>query len=286
MKMTIISVLVLIALLIFPSECISSARDALYIWGMDVVPSLFPYIFFCRILAYRLVQRNLPVFPVIFTLGMAGGSPCGASVIASCRERTSPGALLPFAALTGTLSPMFLLSTVNSWIQNQRICIFLLISQYTGAGISCLCAYFWSKYSGPGNMLPEADHSENTSSNAISESIRSVLSIGGCIIIFSVLGTMIGMVPYISGYKAALIHCLLEVSGGMHALAAYNYADGIQAVLFAFFAGFSGLSIVFQNYTVLGALGIRMSELICTAIIRAVGSAACMVVLLFYFRIS
>lgn len=65
---------ILILILLMPDISSSAARSALGIWGLDVVPSLFPYMVLCRLIADRLRRTSLPAFPVIAVLGLLGGS--------------------------------------------------------------------------------------------------------------------------------------------------------------------------------------------------------------------
>ena len=45
------SFVVLLSLIVFPQHTSGAAASALRIWGLDVVPSLFPYRVLCRLLA-------------------------------------------------------------------------------------------------------------------------------------------------------------------------------------------------------------------------------------------
>ena len=64
-----------------PGAVTEAARDALRVWGLDVAPSLFPYMVFCRLIASRLRQSGMPAMPAAALLGMLGGSPSGAAVV-------------------------------------------------------------------------------------------------------------------------------------------------------------------------------------------------------------
>ena len=61
---------ILILILLMPDISSSAARSALGIWGLDVVPSLFPYMVLCRLIADRLRRKCLPAFPVIAVLAV------------------------------------------------------------------------------------------------------------------------------------------------------------------------------------------------------------------------
>ena len=103
------SLVVLLSLIAFPQHASGAAASALRIWGLDVVPSLFPYMVFCRMLSARLREHDVPAAPVAALLGLLGGSPSGATVIAAYGSCLSKRALLTLCAMTGTISPMFTL---------------------------------------------------------------------------------------------------------------------------------------------------------------------------------
>ena len=95
------SFVVLLSLIVFPQHTSGAAASALRIWGLDVVPSLFPYMVLCRLLSSRLREHDVPAAPVAMLLGLLGGSPSGASVLAAYGSRLSRKVLLALCALAG-----------------------------------------------------------------------------------------------------------------------------------------------------------------------------------------
>ena len=50
--MAALAALTMAALILrFPDLAIKSAREALFVWGRDIVPSLFPYMVLCKTLS-------------------------------------------------------------------------------------------------------------------------------------------------------------------------------------------------------------------------------------------
>ena len=72
----------MILMLRFPETSALAARDALRLWSIDVVPSLFPYMVLCRMLSGRLKQRGIREETAAAFLGLLGGSPSGAAALA------------------------------------------------------------------------------------------------------------------------------------------------------------------------------------------------------------
>lgn len=256
--------LVILCLLLFPHQASGAAAEALRVWGLSVVPSLFPYMVLCRMLAGRLRERNIPAVPVAALLGLMGGSPSGASVLAAYGSCIPKKTLLALCALTGTISPMFTLGTVLSWTQNLAMCRLLLLCQLLSAFFAGGLVFLICRDKAPAcGALPPGP-----AATPIAQSIDAILQVGGCIIFYSVLAGLLQLFPYFSKSTGAVVHGLLEVSGGIHALCMASMPDFTRTLLFSALCSFSGLSILSQNYAFLGPLGIRFSQLVAFALLR------------------
>lgn len=263
----LLSLLVLLCLLLFPQHTSEAARQALSVWGLQVVPSLFPYMVFCRLLSMQLKSRRIRVAPVAMLLGLMGGSPSGASILASCSPALSSRSLYALCALTGTISPMFTLGTLFSWTQNAPLCRLLLVCHLLGAA---LCGVLVRLTCGKDRALslPSAS-AVSLEAGPLAQSIDAILQVGGCIICYSVLAGLLRLLPILSRPVCAVLHSLLEISGGMHALCSLPMPLRLRAVCMASLCGFSGLSILSQNHAFLAPLGVRMIHLVAFAVLRA-----------------
>lgn len=274
---------VIASLVIFPSHTAASAADALRIWGLDVVPSLFPYMIFCRLLAARLREKNVNAPLTAAVLGLLGGSPSGASILAAYGNQLPRRTLYALCTLTGTISPMFMLGTVLSWTQDAALCHTLLLSHLLGAALASAAIYVI--YRTPDN-LPSVSSSAavlGTSGNPIAQSIDAILQVGGCIICYSVLASLLRLLPFANETISVWFHGLLEVSGGVHAIAKLPLPENQRAVALAALCGFSGVSILSQNHAFLAPLGVKMKQLVLFALLRALCAGSCMALLLTFF---
>ena len=274
----------LVALLALPDQAAQAAREAIAVWGLDVAPSLFPYMVLCRTLTARLHTRRIPAHFVAAALGLMGGSPSGAAGVSACaqREGLTRRQVLPLAALTGTLSPMFLLSTVRGWTGDAHLARLLTAAHIFGALFAFLVV---SLYAGHGaKPRPACDPSSGAQANPIAESVQAILSVGGCIVFFSVLAAVARLlIPGLPDSAAAVLHAVLEVAGGARALAHAPFDPQARAVLLSAACGFTGLSILSQNLLFFRPLGVRFSHLLAIGLLRAVGSAAAMALLMMAF---
>jgi len=272
---TAICFFVTAALLLFPQVCAKAARDALYVWGLQVVPSLFPYMVFSKMLAERIRNTKWPPIAVCLLLGTIGGSPSGAALIETYAMRLSGRSLLPLCAFTGVISPMFFLGTVRSWTEDALLSRNLLLAQLAGALMAALCACFIPV----SQRIPsKVCSTERTEKSPLTQSIDAVLQIGGCIICFSVIASLLGLVPLHPSVRAVL-HAVLEISGGMHAIIQSAISVSTKPVLLAFVSSFSGLSILSQNLLFLRSVGVRTNTLLALSIVRAIFSALAIMLL-------
>lgn len=270
-------VLMIAVMLRVPEATARAARDALGVWGLDVAPSLFPYMVLCRLVAARMKRSGLPAAPAAAALGLLGGSPSGAAVIAVYAGGLSRGQVMRLAALTGTISPMFLLNTVNAWVRDARLCRWLLLAHVCGAALALGAACLFVRDGAP--ACPAS--LDTAAEDPIAQSVQSILGVGGCIVFFSVVAAGVGaMLPGLSETMLALVHAALEVAGGVHALARAPLSPAVRAVAIAAASGFSGLSILTQNALFLRPLGVSWGALLGFGLLRALGAGAAMALFL------
>jgi len=270
---------VILCLFFFPEHTAATARDALKIWASDILPTLFPYMVFCRLLCGKLRSLPIPAAPAAALLGLIGGSPSGASVISSYGPRLSGRALCTLCALTGTISPMFLLGTVPAWMHMPELGPVLLISHWIGAAFSAVCAFATFQCF---SVFPPTKYSASdvSDSSALAQSIDAILQVGGCIVCCSVAAGMATKLASFQHTAGAFVHSLLEISGGIYAVSSIQAPADFRFLSAAALCGFTSFSILSQNYAVLRPLGIRFQQLFAFACLRALGSAAAMAVFL------
>lgn len=272
----------LAAMLLFPQLCVASAGEALRIWALDVVPSLFPYMVLCRMIAGRLSAAGIPAVLSVSVLGLLGGSPSGACALSVCaREgRLSSRALHVLAALCGTTSPMFFLGTVARWTGDAALARKLLVAHMIGAGYAALVVLALSALH-PKGLITAKPPARADSDNPIMQSVDAVLGVGGCILFFSVLAALVSKVlpASLEPYRP-MLHAALETAGGTHALLASSRPLQTKAILCAALGAFGGFSILTQNALFLRPLGLPMRRLILYGLLRAMGAGTAMALML------
>lgn len=265
----------------FPEVTAEAARDALRVWGLDVIPSLFPYMVISQMLSGSLSRKRFPIGITASTLGLIGGSPSGAAAIHASAEgsQLSTRSLYTLCALTGTISPFFILNTVGLWLPNDALTTALLTSHYLGALIAAALVYLILSKKAAGIITQSwASSTKESDPDPIRTSVQAVLNIGGCIVFFSVISAGIGVfLPTRFSSVSSLLHAMMEIAGGMKQLNASGFDYFPLGVLAAACLGFSGISMLTQNLLFLKPLGLRMRELVILGLLRAICSVAVMV---------
>lgn len=274
--------LMMLVMLLFPGSTGEAARSALQTWALTVVPSLFPYMVLCRMLASQLAGSRLPPALLVAALGLAGGSPSGAATLSGYARsgRLRRDALLPLCVLTGTISPMFVLNTAGGWLGAPRLARCLLAAHLLGAVLSAALVKACVRRS-PTFKESLPDHSDSGSpGDPIRESVRAILSVGGCIVFYSVVAEGLSLLLPLPSRAAAVLHGALEAAGGAHAICTAGFSRNAQALLISTVLGFSGVSILAQNSLFVRDSGITMRQLILLGVLRAALSALVMAVFL------
>ncbi len=269
--------LAIILLILFPSDTARTAYHALQLWGESIVPVLFPYMVFSRLLCSKLNNIRLPAFPVVAILGLLGGSPSGAASVSANADKLSPRKTLILCTLTGTVSPMFILGTLQPWVQHPLLCRRLLWCHWLSALLSSWLIFLFSKGNLP-SIIKTSDKNA-VSFDPIMQSVDAVLQVGGCVILYSVLAGMLGRILPSFSFLPSVFHAILEISGGIHAICQSNIAISTKSILLSAVLGFSGFSILSQNHAILRPIGISMRLLILFALLRALLSASLMLMM-------
>lgn len=270
--------LIIVFLILFPSDTADTARKAMTLWATSIVPMLFPYMVFSRFLCEVLDTIRFPIVPLTAALGILGGSPSGAVIICANQSAFSQRKLFTLCAFCGTISPMFILGSMQSWINQPAICRRLLLIHWFSAA-ACAWIVWLLNHSYQETLSLKTSKTSVNHSDPIRQSVDAVFQIGGCIILYSVLAGMFGKILRPFPILQPLVHAVLEVSGGIHAICESTFSPETHCILLSASLGFSGFSILSQNHAMLKPLGISMRRLTVYAVLRAGISAILMILL-------
>lgn len=291
------------AMIISPSGCIGSARDAVFLCLDVIIPSLFPF-FVCSNLLIalgvaRLLSRYFspfmyPLFGVsgsgalAVILGIISGYPIGASCAAQLYNsgnctKTEAERLLAFCNNSG---PLFILGAVGiGMFNNQFIGILLYVSHILS---SLVVGMLFKNYGGetqPHSLPPSSPN--NTSAlysavgNAVSDAVTSVLKVCGFVILFAVFTTAL------PGYRGSeFMYAVLEITGGIKALLSFKGLNNFLLPVISFFLAFSGISVMLQVAGIIQPCGLSLKPYIFGKLLQGVLSFFITFILLIFFPIK
>jgi hypothetical protein len=285
-----------------PASSIDAARSASAVWASTVMPALFPYMALTQLLTQSIRKYGVPekfALPVTILLGMLGGSPSGAKLLANHYGNNSDKprrAAQTAAAVITTASPMFMLASLPAMMRGTaaydglRIFAAHILANLI-AGLVCYIIFSHAKDNlnedkAQGNTaivhMPSTfnDSFINSFFDIIKNSAISMLAVCGAMIIFGVLTSGLLSLTNRPEPAAAAIAGILEMAGGCARIASLALAAPIKAALMCAAATFGGMSIFMQNAAYLNDARADMRVQFIMKVIA--GAAAFGLTLLFY----
>lgn len=254
----------------FPQRAAQAAGEALAMWGKQVLPALFPMLI-CMLLCTS--RMSGPIWLYVLP-GWLMGSPGGARICASlpCSQMTQKR----LAALGGTMSPMFLLQVLPGYLGNPAAGVPLLCCHLGGAALTGLLLFPFGREKGRAAAPTPLSLTE-----AIWEGAKAMVTVCGCILLGHMSASMLRCAcPFLPAYGIMLLHCLLEVTGGMHALARTALPMQLKMLFCTGAAAFGGLAILMQNAAFWKKGGVKIGSLLLYRVCHSLFSV-CLLVLWF-----
>lgn len=278
----------LAALMLLDSGTVLDAvNGAAGLFVRSVMPALFPMMVLNGLCA-RLGGREQRWMTVCFC--WLSGSPASAQRLEGLWERGGLAGreLLPMAAATGVMSPLFLVGSLGGRLPNPAGGWLMLTAHWLGALAAAGLAHglnHLSRRKTADAALPEERAlrpAEPVSLlEALPDSLRqtgpALLSVCGAMMLFSILATLFrqGLSALLPDWAAAhpefpaILWAVLEIGGGAHALLDASAAPDLP--LLCALCSFGGLSILMQNLLFLGK-SIRPGKLLLVRLLH--GAAA------------
>ena len=287
-----------LCLLIFSKNNLPAVKSGLSLWANSVVPSLFPFFVATELLMHTNIVSQLglilnnymkPLFNVrgegsfAFIMGIISGYPVGAKIATNFRKnnictKEECERLLSF---TNNSGPLFIIGTVGILMfKNTAIGILLFITHILACISVGIIFRFWKK-----NKQSELYNLKNSSkintkkevsfsnlgevlAESITSSISTILLIGGFVVIFSSIISILqssGILNLISTclspianslnidttFISSILTGILEITNGINSIS--NIACkkiSINIIITAFLLGFGGISVLLQVWSI------------------------------------
>ena len=309
-------VLFTICLVVFSSSNLTATKNGLTLWATCVVPSLFPFFVITNLLSHakvvsvigKLLDKFMrPLFNVpgiggfAFVMGLISGYPVGAKIVADFREKglVTQGEGERLLAFTNNSGPLFILSSVGIALFGDTKTGLLLLATHILACITVgiiLARFskrkkFKNSYDTIKNKFERKNNSQSCNSEnitfknlgevlttSINNSISTILMIGGFVVIFSVIISILNQTNILDKlstllypilnflnidleFAKPLLSGILELTNGVNLVA--NIPTKLisqNIILSAFLLGFGGFSVLLQVYSIVSKTDLSMKK--------------------------
>ncbi len=296
------------------NQCISAAIDGCKLWYKSILPTTFPFIVICNLLIYYdgislyskflgpLLCRPLGLskncsFPIVASI--LCGYPLGAKYCVDLYsmdyiEKEEYERLLNIASNVG---PLFLIGSVaGTLLGNISLGYILLVGSY----LSILFIGFITKKKRTNIKLSSPKYSKyemvnfgTSIKNAIQNGINTTLSIGGFIVIFSVVISLVRSNAYfymifqqletLFNLPIGTLYCLflgsIEMTNGCSIISTLSIPLALKLSIISFLCSFSGLAVIAQVSSFVSETKINYSKYFFFKIIQGIFSFAATYVL-------
>ena len=263
----------LVLFLVFPARYAASVKEGIMLWAASVLPATLPFLFLIALFTRRKFFSRLakcfsPLSRALFAVSGSGaccmllsavsGYPVGARTVLdlTASGRLAKDERFRTAILSTTTGPAFLVGAVGFGMFHSAAAGWLLFGAHLiGVYLVGFFLRLHTKIMPAPSQISEAP--PISLSQALSDSVLSVLCVGGAIAIFYAFGAMIadiGALCSLPETANTVIRGLLEMTSGCALVA--QAPSAFSLALCAFFVTFGGLCVLVQQLAFLLPAGI------------------------------
>lgn len=296
MKNKVLSVLIMLTLLFIGYEILtdsenilSSVKFSFNIWKNNIFPSLFPFFILSELLInYGFVELLSELFkPImnkffktnsnsafVFVMSIISGFPSNAKYTRELYKKKLINEEEATKILTFThfSNPLFILGTISTlFLKNKDVGIFILLIHYITniiIGLVFRNYYISSKttekvsiYKAFSNMHRKRIKNKKSFgqiiSNAIINSINTLLLILGTVTTFLVLTTIINKNININMYYQSILNGFIEMTQGLKYVSLLDISLKVKSIITVMILSFGGLSVHMQIISILSDTKIK-----------------------------
>lgn len=308
-----------ILLVIFSRDNMKAAQTGLALFANSVLPSLLPFFIATELLGHTNIIHYLgkwlngvmkPIFNVpgegvfAFLMGIISGYPTGAKIVSNLKEKKVISSIEAerLIAFTNNSGPLFIVGTVGSGLFGNSSIGFLLLFTHILACITVGFLFrFWKcknffKYrtyedNSTINTIVNIDNLGEVLGNSIKNAINTIVMIGGFVVLFSVINSMLDNIhffdilsnvfsPVLCSFGLSSEFCdgifsgIIELTNGVSKICSIpNKKISINIILCAFLLGLGGLSILLQVLSITSKNNISIKPYIIGKVLHACFSA-------------
>lgn len=286
---TILSFLILCLLFILsnPKEIIEAGIFSLEIWKKNIFPSLFPFFIladllinygFVKILGTLLKKpvqslfhlRSVCAFVIIMSL--LSGFPSSAKYITKLYHEKiitlkEANHLITFTHFS---NPLFILGTIFSLLNNQKICLCILFAHYGANFILGILLREKKQETTQSKFKQTKKPFVACFSNSIENTIHTLAYILGTITVFLVLTTVLFKYIDLPILLKNILRGFLEITQGIKYISAMDLSIHLKGLIITIFLSFGGLCIHMQVLGIIKDIKIKYSRYFFSRILHAI----------------
>ena len=314
-----ILVLFTACLVIFSKTNLLAAKSGLVLWANSIVPVLFPFFVATELLTHTNLPYYLgkilnkfmkPIFNIrgegsfAFIMGIISGYPIGAKIAANFRQNNicSKAECERLLSFTNNSGPLFIIGTVGITMFGYSSIGFLLLITHLLASLTVGFIFRFWKYNEKSytqNQTYTQASNENISlsnlggviGNSISSSINTILLIGGFVVLFSVIisilqtshllatvsnciNPLLNLFNISTNFSSGIISGILELTNGLNLVCNIHIKQlSINIIIASFLLGLGGLSILLQVWSTISKTDLSIKPYILGKLLHACFSA-------------
>lgn len=316
-----------ISLVLFSSSNLSAAQNGLSLFANSVFPSLFPFFVATELLSYTGIINILgkyfnkfmkPLFNIrgegsfAFIMGLVSGYPVGAKIACNLRDSDtcSKEECERLLAFTNNSGPLFILGTVGiKMFGSSTIGLLLLITHILACITVGILFRFWKSSNSSSKYLNNGLSNSKSISKvkfsnlgeiigkSITSSISTVLNIGGFVVIFSVIISILkhtnifllfepvfNFLHIPSNIAESFVLGIVEITNGIFSISSIPLKKiSINIILSAFLLGCGGISILLQVWSIVSKTDLSIKPYIIGKFLHGIFAAVYTLLFIMFF---
>lgn len=289
----VLTVVCCILMVAFPQAALQSARKAINLWMLDVLPALLPFFICAGFLQNIGIMKHLRsgIFP--FAMSVLSGYPMGAGIIGNLKRSgeitvDEAGRMLSYCSTSG---PAFMIGAVGAgMLGSGTMGMVIALAHYSGALMNGMIY--------GGFSVRKSDHKNKNSyaadehicisgqrslQEALTEAILMALKSMGIILAYIVMFMFITDIMTASGifdpvkepWAEALLKGVVEMTVGCEAAAGcIGVSEQMKCILCSFMISWGGMSAIGQTMSMLTGTGVSLGYVLLIKLTHGLFSAA------------
>lgn len=308
--------LIILIIVVSPKTYISAFSNGLNVWATILLPTIFPLIFFTKLLTDLGVFNNLgnkfsvmqkvfktpPISLYAFVISILSGYPVGAKIVSDLYKNgyINKSDAHKISTFTSNSGPMFIYGSVGIGMLCSRLLgLIMLISHILGAICNGLLYRNYNKKFSPTFSSYNLKPTKFSLSESMTDSVISILIIGGFISIFFIIIEIFNVfnlfLPISLFFSkifcinpeiiTSVLNGILEITHGCLDISSLQLSNFTTTLLCCGVITFGGFATMLQAYVFLQQIEMKLSFFLMQKTTHTIFACAICAILLCVFQV-